>query len=122
MDKVFINFTNHPSMFWSKEQRMAAEQYGRIVDMPFPAVDANWTTEQVNAEAERFAAQIAEKQPQAVLCQGEMTLTYAMVRKLQAKGILVLAACSERKTHEEVREDGTLQRVSIFQFVQFRAY
>lgn len=35
---MFINFTNHSSEKWSGEQRMAAERYGEIVDIPFPSV------------------------------------------------------------------------------------
>ncbi len=40
-DPVFVNFSNHPSSRWSKEQMAAAEKYGRVIDEPFPAVPAD---------------------------------------------------------------------------------
>lgn len=122
MKSVFINLTNHPSAKWSQAQRTAAENYGAIVDLPFPMVDANWTTKQVADKASEIVAKIIPYHPQAVLCQGEMTLTYAITHQLQAQNILVLAACSERLTQEETLPDGTSRRVSLFQFTQFRAY
>ena len=36
---MLINFTNHPAARWSEAQRMAARQYGAVVDLPFPEVD-----------------------------------------------------------------------------------
>ena len=38
MRKIFVNHTNHPSARWSAEQISAAQVYGEILDMPFPAV------------------------------------------------------------------------------------
>ena len=38
MEKVFVNFTNHPSETWEEKQIEAAHQYGKIVDLPFPNV------------------------------------------------------------------------------------
>ena len=68
-NKVFVNFSNHPSAGWGREQAEAASRYGQLIDLPFPA---------------------------AVLCQGEFCLTFLVVSALKAQGITVLAACSER--------------------------
>ena len=37
--RIFINCSNHPSRYWSREQIEAAEQYGEVVDIRFPIVD-----------------------------------------------------------------------------------
>ncbi len=39
MANTFINLTNHPSTKWGADQLAAAKKYGNIVDIPFPAVD-----------------------------------------------------------------------------------
>ena len=36
---MFINFTNHPSAQWSAEQKAAAQAYGEVIDLAFPAID-----------------------------------------------------------------------------------
>lgn len=122
MTDVFINLTNHPSVNWSPEQREAAHQYGEIVDMPFPNVAAEASAEEVARLAGELCYAILCLRPAAVLCQGEFTLCFAVVQRLQQAGITVLAACSERVTREEKLQDGSSRKTSIFRFVQFRPY
>lgn len=122
MTAYFINMTNHPAENWSPEQKAAAEKYGEIVNLPFPAVDPQWSETQVEAMAEKYAKSIAGQKPRAVLCQGEMSLCYAVVRQLQKRHILVLAACSRRHAKETTQKDGSTRRISYYSFVQFRAY
>lgn len=119
---VFINFTSHPSALWQREQLAAAEQYGAVEDIPFPMVSAAADKAEIAAMADHYAAQILGCQPAAVLCQGEMTLTYAVVRRLQKSGLNVLAACSERVVQEKLMPNGATARNSVFRFVQFRQY
>lgn len=119
---MFLNVTNHPSSEWSLEQREAAEKYGEIRDFPFPDVPVCWDSREVRKQAAVLAEEIAALAPAAVLCQGEMSMTYHLVRRLSEKGILVLCACSARKTKEENLPDGSVRRVSVFAFQGFRAY
>lgn len=116
-DKVFVNFSNHPSDKWSRPQTEEAEKYGKIVDFPFPVVNPEASEEEVHAMAEDLTKQIIAMNPAAVLAQGEYTLCYEVVGMLQKEGIPVLAACSERKTYEQ---DG--KRISFFDFVRYREY
>ena len=51
-----------------------------------------------------------------------MTLTFRVVRLLQAQGVAVVAACSERRTLCLTDADGCTRRTSEFRFVRFRAY
>ena len=111
---MFLNFTNHPADTWSADQRRAAQQYGPVADMPFPDVPP--------ALADVWAARILALHPACVLCQGEMTLTFRLVRLLQAQGVAVVAACSERRTLCLTDADGCTRRTSEFRFVRFRAY
>lgn len=80
------------------------------------------SSEQIEVLAEEETAKIVAQNPAAVLCQGEMTLTYEIVKCLKASGIDVYAACSDRVTKEFVQEDGTTKREAIFDFVGFREY
>ncbi len=119
---MLVNFSNHPSASWPEDQRRAAEKYGEIVDRPFPMVNAEWSEEEVRQTARREADAICALQPAAVVCQGEFTLTYAVVRLLVDRGITVLAACSNRVAKEFISPEGEVTRKSVFRFVRFRSY
>ena len=56
-----------------------------------------------------------------MLCQGEFIYCYALVDRLLAVGITVLAATSERVV-EEFYHDGVNEKRVNFRFVQFREY
>ena len=95
--KKFVNCSNHPSRLWSVMQRETAEKYGEIVD-------------------------ILALEPTAVMCMGEFVVCFRIVQKLKARGIKVLASCSERRATEHVKEDGTVQKETLFVFQGFREY
>jgi hypothetical protein len=118
---MFVNFTNHPKDNWTREQLEASKCYGEIVDVPFPGVSPESTTEQVRQEAEIYAEKIMQYMPQFVLCQGEFCMAYHVTRILKEKEIRVGAACSERKVTEIATEAGT-QKTAFYQFVQYREY
>lgn len=120
--KIFINHTNHPSGRWSAEQKTAAQFYGEVLDIPFPAVDAKATPEEVAALVEDNLKIILSMKPVAVLCQGEFTYTFALVERLKSLGFKVLAATSERVATTEILPDGSSRQISTFRFVQFREY
>ena len=117
MGKNFINFTNHPRKLWEESQIIAAEEYGDIIDLPFPMVEPEVDEETISNLASKCVDSILKFSPAAVLCQGEFTLCFAVVQMLREKGIRTLAACSKRS----VREYGN-RKVSEFHFVQFREY
>ena len=120
---MLINLTNHPVSRWSEEQRRKAiRQWNEIEDYPFPSVGAQWNDEQMKQCAEAIVTEITAKSPDAVLCQGEMSMTFLLVAMLQKKGIPVYAATSERQAREELLPDGTISKNIIFNFVQFRKY
>lgn len=118
---MFVNFTNHSSLRWSDAQLRNAEEYGEIVDVPFPRVEPDSTRETIQAMADKYAQQIADMKPACVLCQGEFCLCVAVIERLKAKNLKVVAACSKREAEEIVTEHET-KKISRFAFVQFREY
>lgn len=120
--KKFINCSNHPSSRWSSAQRVAAEKYGKITDIPFPAVACDLTDTQLEKLADQVVAEILEQEPEAVMCMGEFVVCFRIVQKLKKKGIKVVASCSERQAVEHVEEDGTVHKEAIFIFRRFREY
>ncbi len=116
-ENIFINLSNHPSINWDKDQINASQIYGKIIDMPFPAIDPNIDENEIDKITDEYLGKIISLKPQAVMCQGEFTFSYSLIKKLLLNNIMVLAACSERVSTEE---NGT--RVSYFKFVRFRRY
>lgn len=97
---MLINFTNHPSTQWSAEQTAAAQRYGKVIDLAFPAIDPATNEAVLDSLAAVYADHILHLDPDAVLCQGECTFVYRVVQRLEAAGIPTLAACSRRKSQE----------------------
>ncbi|SHF15059.1 TM1812 family CRISPR-associated protein [Schwartzia succinivorans] len=120
--KVFVNYTNHPSEKWSREQITAAREYGEIIDEAFPDISPEASEKDIAAMAEKACKKLLKLSPSAVLCQGEFSYVYQIVKRLTRKGIPVLAACSERVVAETTDEKGVTHRASEFKFVQFRRY
>lgn len=117
MEHTFVNFTNHPSDKWEPEQSQSALEYGEIVDLPFPEVEAEADEVQISDMAASYVQQILDLKPCAVLCQGEFCLAFQVVSILKSQGITVLAACSKR----EVKVYGNKKEVT-FKFIRFRKY
>ena len=122
---MLINFSNHPSEYWSKEQLEAAKTYGTVVDEPFPAVPPEADEETIGKMADecvsRLQGIIAEKngdELSPVHIMGEMTLTFAIVDRLLKMGIKCLASTTRR----EVTFDADGNKVATFRFVKFREY
>lgn len=119
---MFLNFSNHPSAQWSKDQLYAAELFGEVTDLDFPDVPPEWDIDRVCELADGYARMILDLRPDAVLCQGEMTLTYQIVKRLYPTGIRIFSACSDRISEETVQPDGSTKKISRFVFRRFRSY
>ena len=124
---TLLNLTHHPATEWAPRQRDAAQalappgDVAHIVDQPFPRVDPAATTEQVDRLADDIATDLAARYAPAatvVHLQGEMTLTVALVARLQGLGFRVVASTTERVA--TVHGDGN--RTLSFAFHGFRDY
>ena len=122
---VFLNISNHPSEKWCKEQRAAAEKFGKgieIVDLPFPPVDPCCTEEELNELVDRYYAAVMSYEKPVVMLQGEYRFTYRLLCRLKKENITVVASCSVRKSTEFIDENGKTVRKSFFEFAAFREY
>ena len=90
--------------------------------MPFPDVPPDFDENQMILLAKEVAEKVIGLHPDAVLCQGEMTMVFTLVHMFYLHGIPSYAATSSRQSKEIVKEDGTVNKQSVFQFVQFRKY
>ena len=121
---VFANISNHSSKTWSEEQIQAAKAMGEnveIIDIPFPSVSSTSTPEEIRRMAGELVFNLPKNTAFAMV-QGEFTLTFDILVGLQANGIRCFAACSDRQTIEQVQADGSVKKISTFNFVQFREY
>ena len=118
---MFINLSNHPSRYWDDKQREATRCYGDIVDFPFPIVAPNADSRELQALAQNCVQKIlsmGEADNITVHVMGEMTFTFAVVKRLKELGIRCVASTSERRT--TYTADGV--KMSEFSFVRFREY
>ena len=121
---TFVNYSNHVSSRWTTAQIEAAREYGDIVDIPFAQVPPTATKADVDTLAEEAVNEILEAEPSAAMVQGEMTLVYNVVRRLEARGIKCVAACTRRRTDEEIQKLAAagLTKEGMFEFMGFREY
>ncbi len=120
---VFVNLSNHPSNLWSEKQKSAVQSYAdEIIDIPFPGVDPEIGPDEIALIGDQFINQILSLPTAAVMCQGEFSLSYYIVRQLEKHGIVCLAACSRRNVLEKTLEDGRTLKETVFEFVRFREY
>ena len=118
---MLVNLSNHTCDTWDEKQRIAAINYGEVIDFPFPYVNPSASKEDVSELATTIVCAVTKVNPSAVLCQGESTLAFSVVTKLKEAGFKVLAACSERNVTQETQRDRTIKRID-FDFVCFREY
>lgn len=119
---VFVNLSNHSSVMWSKEQYEAASGYGKVVDIPFPQIEASSSEEEIERLVEEYYPRIIQYDSPTVMVQGEFSFTYRMIVKLKEAGITVLTSCADRIVKESSNIDGSTNKVSLFKFVRFREY
>lgn len=118
---LLINLSNHPSAGWGARQREAAEMYGEIEDVDFPAIPPVAGEREITDLAEEYVARIeerAETRDVTVHIMGEMTFCYAVITRLQPLGIPCIASTTRRQVTETA--DGVKE--VRFDFETFRKY
>ena len=122
----FINFSNHPVSTWPLAQLSAAAACGwgapRDAAVPFPSVSPQADAAEVARVAAVLAGQLLGERPAVVHVAGELTLTCAVVGRIQRAGVRCVAATTERVAEATVRDDGSVDRRSRFEFVRWRDY
>ena len=122
---MLINLSNHPSANWSSQQLVAAQVFGKIIDLPFPYVQPDGDEKEILLLCEEYLQKIdaiirdgaCPVSTVTVHIMGEMTFCFAMVNALQRRGISCVVSTTERVVTEK---NGL--RTSEFHFKQFRKY
>lgn len=110
MEKLFINFTNHPTSEWDEKQIEAAKKYGKIIDMDFPKIQPDSSEYDIIKLANQYAKTILSKGEPSDLTihiMGEQTFCHTIINILTKKGARCVASCTQRET---------------FKFVKYRYY
>jgi hypothetical protein len=116
---MLLNLSNHSSKQWSDAQKnKATELFGSVVDMPFPQIDPNASADEVALLVEKYISEAKKQNPMAVHVMGEMTFVYRFVETMKSFGIPCYASTTIRKVVE--KENG--EKISYFDFVNFRNY
>jgi len=128
---MLINLSNHPAYkieneekiyIWDGEQLNAISQYGEIVNLPFPNIPPDYTTEQVFDLATEYMNKCvtliqSSNDESAIHITGEMTFCFVLIQLLLKEGYTCIASTTERIVEEK---DGV--KKSVFKFVRFRNY
>jgi len=122
---MLINFSNHPSEYWSKKQLEAAAIYGTINDISFPAVEPEAEENEISSLAEHYTkiicdvlSKVENSELSAVHIMGELSLCFSLVIRLQKLNIKCLCSTSKRI----VSADNSNNKISQFSFQKFRFY
>lgn len=128
---MFINYSNHSSQFWSAAQVEAAHCFGNVYDVQFPDVSVDDTKEDIRKLSEEQIKILEETARQegktlnqtTIMCQGEFSLTYAIVSGLKRMypECRVVCAVSKRDVVETQKGEVTEKKV-VFSFCGFREY
>ena len=52
---MLINLSNHPVRAWKAVQKKSAmEEYGKIIDIEFPEINPNWSTNEIIKLSEKL--------------------------------------------------------------------
>lgn len=120
-ERILLNFTNHPSSGWSREQKAAAAEYGTVVDIPFPAIDENADTATICSLAEDYKQRLqsyGNNKEVTIHIMGEHTLIHSLLCRMQSLGYRCIASTTNRIVEEQ--PDGS--RNVKFCFCKFREY
>ena len=128
---MLINLSNHPAYkiendkeicVWDEKQMKTVSEYGEIVDLPFPNIPPEYTTEEVQSLALEYLQKcetlILPGEKSAVHVTGEVTFCFILIQMLLKKGYKCMAATSERNVTEG--ENG--EKIVKFKFKHFREY
>lgn len=118
---MLINLSNHPKERWSEHQLFEAQQYGKIVDLPFPNIPPDASVEQLQPLIEEYYNRVTSfGDPSRVVVHlmGEMTFTFMLLSRLLKADY----RCISSTTNRIVEELSSGEKRVLFQFSKFREY
>ena len=121
---MLFNLSNHSVVNWPDKQLKAAkEQFGNVVDIPFPQIDPLAGEKEIIELAESYLQKCKKlieesiDETNAVHLMGEFTFVFALAYLLIKNNIV----CVVSTTHRNTVEVGN-KKISEFKFVRFRKY
>jgi CRISPR-associated DxTHG motif protein len=121
----FMNLSNHPIADWSKEQTESARLlgFGDPAELPggMPQVPPAATAAEVDRLAQELADRTTAQGALAAMVATEFSLTVALVRALQGRGVRCFTATTERGKREFIRDHDRVKE-SVFRFMGWREY
>ena len=127
MGQVLVAILNHKPLP-EQVSELKAMGYNTIIHIPHPQIPPNYNMEEVLEFLHKFTEIIAEELaklsefwlvPDAIWCQGDFRLFYALTQYCIAIKIPLYIATTERKAEEQVMSDGSVKKVSVFRHVKF---
>lgn len=121
IERILINLTNHPYEDWSTEQKQAAVSFGNVIDLPFPMISPEASSDEIKSLTNEYVhkiEEISENKIATVHVMGEMNFVFSIVTILKANGYRCIASTTDRDV--QTNEDGI--KTAIFKFHQFRDY
>lgn len=119
---MLLNISNHSSENWSDKQLEATKAFGGgVEDMPFPMISAVASCSDIITLSVMYANDIVKRynsDADTIHVMGEMTFTYALVKRLREAGFRCVASTTERVKLQ--LPDGSF--ISEFRFQSFRDY
>lgn len=127
MKNLFVNLTNHPVAKFQNKQLQAAQALGEVQEIKFPQIDPHASTNDVHTLAASYLSDILNNSKEFahvyVQIMGEMVFTASFVHQsMMHDNITCIASTTDRQVVEIEMEDGTIEKKTTFDFVQFRKY
>ena len=115
---MLLNFTNHPFLSWSENQKNhAIEEFVEVIDFQFPEIDPELDEMELEKLVRKYLEEILAQKPSAVHIMGEMNFTFQMIYFLMQNKIPCYASTSYR----EMEKKGD-RIINTFEFKRFRKY
>jgi len=127
MKRIYLLLNHEPSEEQLKELEKVWGNFEIVEpDLKIKEFWANVDPELNNLERSDKAYEIVEdivsKRSDAVWIQGESIMVYNVVKKLEYRNILAFAATTKRQVVEVKKEDGSVEKKSIFKHCKFVHY
>jgi hypothetical protein len=114
-----LNLSSIPSSKWNKKQQdVAQQQFGEVVDLAFPKIDPSWSEDEVMERVIELVEEMLEIRPTAIHVMGDMHATFLFVIMCAQFQIPCYISTFERtvKMTKAGKKEITLD------FVRFRKY
>lgn len=122
----FLNLSNHPVATWPPEQLAAARALGLgepcDLEGGMPQVDPEMDHAGVGSLADGLVKRALAQGAAGAHVSGEFSLAMALVKRLQDKNVRCFVATTRRESECTPREDGSVEKRSVFRFVRWRPY